>query len=100
MNFSQVQITRVKDYWNERPCNIRHSTATVGTKEYFDDVEARKYFVEYHIPGYVSRSQRKGLFEHELSSIFHIKPYRCLRCDYRHFRFRPASGHAHGHPAH
>jgi len=45
----------------------------------------------------VSRSQRKGLFEFTLSSIFHMKPYRCQRCDYRHFRFRPASGHAHGH---
>jgi len=46
----------------------------------------------------VSRSNRKGLFESKLSSIFHIKPYRCLKCDYRHFRFRPASGHTHGHP--
>lgn len=46
---------------------------------------------------YVSRSQRKGLFEFTLSSIFRMKPYRCLKCDYRHFRFRPDSGHEHGH---
>ena len=52
MNFSDVDISRVRDYWNGRPCNIRHSTAPIGTKEYFDQVEARKYFVEYHIPGF------------------------------------------------
>ena len=52
MNFSDVEISRVRDYWNGRPCNIRHSTAPIGTKEYFDQVEARKYFVEYHIPGF------------------------------------------------
>jgi hypothetical protein len=49
--FEEISIDRVQDYWNSRPCNIRHSTAPVGAKEYFDQVEARKYFVEYHIPG-------------------------------------------------
>jgi SAM-dependent methyltransferase len=48
--FSMVPIERVKSYWNARPCNIRHSPAPVGTKEYFDQVEWRKYFVEPNIP--------------------------------------------------
>jgi SAM-dependent methyltransferase len=48
--FSMVPIERVKNYWNARPCNIRHSPAPVGTKEYFDQVEWRKYFVEPNIP--------------------------------------------------
>jgi SAM-dependent methyltransferase len=39
----------VRGYWDSRPCNIRHSTAEVGTRQYFDEVEARKYFVEPHI---------------------------------------------------
>lgn len=43
-------IEDVRDYWNNRPCNIRHSQKEVGSKEYFDEVEARKYFVEPHIP--------------------------------------------------
>jgi SAM-dependent methyltransferase len=43
-------IARVREYWNSRPCNIRHSTAEVGSRQYFDEVEARKYFVEAHIP--------------------------------------------------
>jgi ubiquinone/menaquinone biosynthesis C-methylase UbiE len=43
-------IQTVQSYWNARPCNIRHSNQPVGTKEYFDEVEKRKYFVEPHIP--------------------------------------------------
>ena len=50
--FANVPIDRVRDFWNALPCNIRHSTKTVGTREYFDDVERRKYFVEPHIPGF------------------------------------------------
>lgn len=40
----------VRAYWDRRPCNIRHSTSEIGTREYFNDVEKRKYFVESHIP--------------------------------------------------
>jgi 2-polyprenyl-3-methyl-5-hydroxy-6-metoxy-1,4-benzoquinol methylase len=60
MNFADVEIARVQEYWNSRPCNIRHSTAPVGTKDYFDQVEARKYFVEYHIPGFAEFERWRG----------------------------------------
>jgi len=60
MTFSNVEIARVRDYWNGRPCNIRHSNAPVGTKEYFDEVEARKYFVEYHISGFAEFERWRG----------------------------------------
>jgi 2-polyprenyl-3-methyl-5-hydroxy-6-metoxy-1,4-benzoquinol methylase len=53
-------ITQVHDYWNARPCNIRHSTKPVGTREYFDEVEARKYMVESHIPGFADFERWKG----------------------------------------
>lgn len=46
------EIERVQAFWNARPCNIRHSAAPFGTKEYFDQVEQRKYFVEPHIPAF------------------------------------------------
>jgi SAM-dependent methyltransferase len=52
MNFADTQISRVKEYWDQRPCNIRHSPAPIGSRQYFDEVEARKYFVEPHIPGF------------------------------------------------
>ncbi len=45
-------IDQVRAYWNRRPCNIRHSTRPVGSREFFDEVEARKYFVEPHIPAF------------------------------------------------
>jgi 2-polyprenyl-3-methyl-5-hydroxy-6-metoxy-1,4-benzoquinol methylase len=51
-NFSTVSIDTVKQFWNQRPCNIRHSTKPIGSKEYFDEVEQRKYFVEPHIPAF------------------------------------------------
>lgn len=47
-----VSIDTVKAYWDSRPCNIRHSRLPVGTREYFDEVEARKYLVEPHIAGF------------------------------------------------
>jgi len=42
-------LQQVTDFWNNRPCNIRHSPLEVGTKEYFDEVDQRRYFVEPHI---------------------------------------------------
>lgn len=60
MSFADVEISRVRDYWNARPCNLRHSTAPVGTKEYFDQVETRKYFVEPHIPGFAEFERWRG----------------------------------------
>lgn len=50
--FEEVAVETVKGYWDRRPCNIRHSQLEVGTREYFDEVEKRKYFVEPHIPAF------------------------------------------------
>jgi SAM-dependent methyltransferase len=47
--FETVPIGAVKEYWNRRPCNIRHSPAAIGSRKYFDEVEGRKYLVEPHI---------------------------------------------------
>ena len=55
-----ASLDDVRNYWNRRPCNIRHSTAEVGTRQYFDEVEARKYFVEPHIPGFADFPRWKG----------------------------------------
>ena len=50
----------VQAYWDRRPCNIRHSSEPVGSREYFDEVEARKYFVEPHIPGFAQFQRWAG----------------------------------------
>jgi SAM-dependent methyltransferase len=59
-SFGDVPITAVRDFWNARPCNIRHSPKEVGTREYFDEVERRKYFVEPHIPAFAEFDRWKG----------------------------------------
>ena len=53
-------LEQVREYWDRRPCNIRHSPKPVGTREYFDEVEARKYFVEQHIPNFAQFEKWRG----------------------------------------
>jgi SAM-dependent methyltransferase len=60
MMSTAATVQDVQRYWDARPCNLRHSTAEVGSRQYFDEVEARKYFVEPHIPGFADFAQWKG----------------------------------------
>ena len=53
-------IEAVQAYWDARPCNIRHSPKPVGSREYFDEVEGRKHFVEPHIPGFAQFERWAG----------------------------------------
>jgi len=41
---------RIKRYWNAQPCNVKHGKAEPGTLEFFQEVSARRYRVESHIP--------------------------------------------------
>lgn len=59
-SFQDTPIAKVRDYWNARPCNIRHSPRPVGSREYFDEVEARKYLVESHIPRFAEFERWRG----------------------------------------
>jgi ubiquinone/menaquinone biosynthesis C-methylase UbiE len=60
MQTDAISIETVKAYWDRRPCNIRHSNLQIGTKEYFDEVEARKYHVEPHIPAFAQFERWAG----------------------------------------
>jgi 2-polyprenyl-3-methyl-5-hydroxy-6-metoxy-1,4-benzoquinol methylase len=60
VDFEQVPVEEVRRFWNRRPCNIRHSSKPVGSKEYFDEVEARKYLVEPHIPAFADFRRWSG----------------------------------------
>jgi ubiquinone/menaquinone biosynthesis C-methylase UbiE len=53
-------INEVENYWDSRPCNIKHSNAEVGTIEYFNEVERRKYFVEPHIVDFANFDNWSG----------------------------------------
>ncbi|MBI1745043.1 MAG: class I SAM-dependent methyltransferase [Acidobacteria bacterium] len=59
-SLSAIPIDRVKEFWNRRPCNVRHSPQPVGTRRYFDEVEARKYFVEPHISRFAQFERWRG----------------------------------------
>jgi 2-polyprenyl-3-methyl-5-hydroxy-6-metoxy-1,4-benzoquinol methylase len=54
------QLELVREFWDRRPCNLRHSPKLVGTREYFDEVEARKYFVEPHIARFAQFERWRG----------------------------------------
>src|SRR5438309_4906571 len=41
---------RVRAFWQAHPCGTRFSDAEVGTREFFDRVEAHRYAKEWHIP--------------------------------------------------
>lgn len=56
---TNVSIEEVKEFW-ETPCNLGHSNLEVGTKEYFDEVEKKKYFVESHIPKFAQFEKYRG----------------------------------------
>ncbi len=60
MKFSDVDIETVREFWDRRPCNIRHSDKEINTKEYFDEIEKKKYFVEPHISKFAEFIKYKG----------------------------------------
>lgn len=53
-------IEEVKKFWDDRPCNVRHSSKEIGTKDYFNEVERKKFFVEPHILGFTNFEEWKG----------------------------------------
>ena len=53
-------LIKVKKYWNKQPCNINHSKKKFLTKEYFEEVRRKKYFVEKHIPEFANFKKYKN----------------------------------------
>ena len=51
----------IAEYWNAQPCNVNHSTKPVGSKEYFEEVSARRYFVEPHIHNFANFKNWSGI---------------------------------------
>lgn len=47
--FAEVPIERVEAFWDRQPCNSRHSPQPVGSRAYFEEIDARRYFVQPHI---------------------------------------------------
>ena len=51
---------QIIQYWNNQPCNINHSKKDFLSREYFDEVESKKYYVEPHIPNFADFDKWKG----------------------------------------
>ncbi len=54
------KIKHVTKYWDEQPCNIRHSKKKFLSKEYFNEVKKKRFFVESHIPRFADFKKYKN----------------------------------------
>ena len=61
MNQSAELKERVRAFWQEHPCGTKFSDAEIGTREFFDRVEAYRYEKEWHIPTAAQFDAAKGL---------------------------------------
>lgn len=56
----KVGIEQVRAFWEDYPCNRGYSNLSLGSREYFDEIEKRKYIAEPHIPGFAEFKRWKG----------------------------------------
>jgi cyclopropane fatty-acyl-phospholipid synthase-like methyltransferase len=55
-----MSFDKIKSYWNNQPCNMKHSSKPLASVEYFDEVEEKKYLVEPHIPKFANFAKWKN----------------------------------------
>src|SRR5262249_32361207 len=52
---------RVRAFWQEHPCGTKFSDAEMGSREFFDRIEAHRYGKEWHIPAAADFAGARGL---------------------------------------
>lgn len=52
---------RVRAFWQAHPCGAKFSDAEIGTREFFERVEAHRYEKEWHIPAAANFAAGRGL---------------------------------------
>jgi SAM-dependent methyltransferase len=52
---------RVRAFWQAHPCGTKFSDAEIGSREFFERVEAHRYTKEWHIPDAADFAGAKGL---------------------------------------
>jgi SAM-dependent methyltransferase len=57
---TQDKITEIINYWNNQPCNIKHSDQPVGSIAYFEEVKDKRYNSEPHILKFADFDKWKG----------------------------------------
>lgn len=50
----------IESFWDRQPCNVTHGLSVIGSKEYFDEVSEKRYFVEPHILSFAEFDQWVG----------------------------------------
>ncbi len=50
---------RVRRFWDNQPCGIRHGQAEPGTREFYKAVEEHRYAQEFHIPEIAEFAQHR-----------------------------------------
>ncbi|PYS66496.1 MAG: hypothetical protein DMF76_00295 [Acidobacteria bacterium] len=62
MHDSNSQLKdRVRAFWQAHPCGTKFSDAEVGTREFFERIEAHRYAKEWHIPDAADFTGARGL---------------------------------------
>jgi ubiquinone/menaquinone biosynthesis C-methylase UbiE len=51
---------RVRRFWDNQPCGVRHGHAQPGTRDFYRAVEAHRYTQEFHIPEIAEFAQHRG----------------------------------------
>jgi SAM-dependent methyltransferase len=52
---------RVRTFWQAHPCGTKFSDAEIGTREFFERIEAHRYEKEWHIPAAANFANTRGL---------------------------------------
>ncbi len=52
---------RVRAFWQAHPCGTKFSDAEIGTREFFERIEAHRYAKEWHIPAAADFAGARGL---------------------------------------
>jgi SAM-dependent methyltransferase len=52
---------RVRAFWQAHPCGTKFSDAEMGTREFFERIEAHRYAKEWHIPAAADFASARGL---------------------------------------
>src|SRR5882762_8973621 len=62
MDDANAQLkNRVRAFWQAHPCGTKFSEAKVGTREFFERIEAHRYAKEWHIPEAADFAGARGL---------------------------------------
>ena len=57
---SKTLKNKISNYWDNRPCNIRHSFSEIYSKKFFNEIWEKRYFVQKHIKKFAEFKKYKN----------------------------------------